>query len=232
MFLIVIATSLIAGIMTMAVVGTTSGADLKPGDISSMLINISSHINLVQLSVLGGMLNSTGIVVLAVLLYIILSKQNRNLALVALGLWLAEAIFYAVMQIGSLALIPLSQDFVAAGAPANSSYLVLGTFLFNGVYNQGLAIHMWFYCAGGLLWYYLFYRSLYVPRALSLFGIAAVSLSLVGNVFQIFGYDVPMLVSIPIGMFELAIGVWLLLRGIREEPPVTSGSGRGSRLNC
>lgn len=120
------------------------------------------------------------------------------------------------MQIGLLGLIPLSRDFIAAGAPANSFYQTLGEFLYVVVNNQGLTIHMWFYCAGGLLWYYLFYRSKYIPRVLSLYGLAAVSLALAGNVFQLMGYDVPILVFIPILPFELAIGAWLMLRGIKD----------------
>jgi len=30
------------------------------------------------------------------------------------------------------------------------------------------------YCAGGILWYYLFFKSGYSPRAISLFGLVAV----------------------------------------------------------
>ena len=181
-----------------------------------MLINISNNLNLMRISILGGMLNSAGIVFLATLLYIVLNKQNKIMALAALGLWLAEAIFYAIMQIGTLALIPLSLDFIKAGTPVNSFYLTLGEFLYNCVYNQGLIIHMWFYCIGGLLWYYLFYRSKYIPRVIPLFGLIAVSVALVGIVFQFFGYEVPIFVFLPILPFELIIGLWLMLRGIKD----------------
>jgi hypothetical protein len=214
-FLVVIVTSLISGIF----LATATGS----GSISDMLINISNHITLMHIGVLGGLLNSVGIVFLAVLLYAVLKGQNKILALAALGLWLAEAVFYAIMQIGALALIPLSQSFVNAGAPTGSFYQALGDFLFNCVYNQGLAIHMWFYCFGGLIWYYLFYRSGYIPRAISLFGLLAVLLALIGEVFLFLGYNVPFYISLPILPFELIIGVWLLLRGIKDMPEKQSG---------
>jgi len=219
-FLIVIVTSLIAGIF-----GLNSGTTVSPDGVSDQLVSISNNLDMMHISILGGMLNATSIVFLAVLLYIVLSSQDKVLALVALGLWLAEAVFYAIMQIGTLALIPLSQEFVRAGAPANSFYQVLGEFLYNGINGNGLAIHMWFYCAGGLLWYYLFYRSQYVPRAISLFGILAVILGLAGIAFQLIGYSVPIYVYLPIGLFELIIGIWLVLKGIEEPRPAAGQAG-------
>ena len=207
-FLIVIATSLISGLPLAAAIGS--------GSISDMLVNISNNLTLMHISILGGLLNSVGIVFLAGFLYIVLNKQNRTFALIALGLWLGEAIFYAIMQIGTLGLIPLSLDFVKAGTPVDSFYQTLGNFLYNCVYNQGLMIHMWFYCLGGLLWYYLFFRSKYIPRVIPLFGLLAVCLALVGLVLQIFGYTVPIYFSIPILPFELIIGAWLMLKGIKN----------------
>ena len=208
-FLFVIFTSLTGGILFMSATGS--------GSISDMLVNISKNATPMRLGILDGMLNSTGIVVLAVLLYVVLRQQDKNLSLIALGSWLAEAIVYAFMQIGALALISLSLDFVAAGAPASSFYQTLGAFLYNGVYGQGLMIHMWFYCTGGLLWYYMFYKSRYIPRAISLFGLLAVTLALAGIVFQVMGYAVPIYVSLPILPFELIIGIWLLLKGIKGQ---------------
>ena len=218
-FLIVIVTSLIAGIPLNSIVGNSSGASIDPTGIPDVLVKVSNNLTLMHVSVLGGLLNSTGIVILAVLLYIVLKGQNRILALAALGLWLAEAIFFAIMQIGLLALIPLSHDFVNATAPVPAFYQTLGDFFYNGIYSQGIMIHMWFYCVGGLLWYYLFYRSKYVPRLLSLLGILAVILGLAGIVFQLFGYSVPIFAYLPIGLFELIIGVWLLLKGIKDQRP-------------
>jgi hypothetical protein len=209
-FLFVFLASLISGLLLMSVVGS--------GSISDILVNVSHQLTLMRISILGELVTSSGIVVLAGLLYIVLHKQNKIIALVALGWWLAEAIFLALSQIGALALLPLSLDFVKAGAPVHSYYQTLGEFLYYGVNNQGITIHMWFYCIGGLLWYYLFYTSKYIPRVISLWGLLAVSVAFVGIVFQLLGYDVSIFVFLPIAPFEFTIGVWLLLRGIKEQP--------------
>jgi hypothetical protein len=41
---------------------------------------------------------------------------------------------------------------------------------------------------------------------------------LIGIVLQVLGYVVPSFVYLPIGLFEVTIGVWLMLRGIKQQP--------------
>ncbi len=209
-FLIVAVASLISGLLLMSV--------MESGSISDSLMNVSHQLTLMRLSSVAGLVTSSGIIVLAALLYIVLRKQNKIIALVALGCWLAEAIFLALSQIGSVALLPVSLDFMQAGAPQHAFYQTLGALLYNDVYHQGYTIHMWFYCIGGLLWYALFYISKYIPRVISLWGLLAVSVGFIGIVVQLLGYDVPIFVYLPIGLFEVTIGVWLMLRGIKEQP--------------
>jgi len=133
-FLIVAIASLISGLLFMSVIGS--------GSISDSLVNVSHQLTLMRLSSLGQLVTSSAIVALAGLLYIVLHKQNKIIALVALGWWLAEAIFLALSQLGVLALLPLSLDFVQGGALQHSFYQSLGAFLYSGVYNQGYTIHM------------------------------------------------------------------------------------------
>lgn len=209
-FLFVILVSLTSGLLLKAAAGA--------GSISEMLLSVSKAPTLLRLSVLFELINSSAIVVLASLLYVVLNTQNKIIALVALGWWLAEALALILSSAGAFALVPLSLDFVAAGAPQSSFHQTLGQFLYGGLYTFGYStVHMWFYCIGGMLWYYLFFKSKYIPRAISLFGLAAVSLAFVGVIFQFFGYDVPILVSLPLLPFELTIGAWLLFKGIKDQ---------------
>jgi hypothetical protein len=222
--LFVVFASLASGLLLSSAVGS--------GSMSEILASISSHPVRMRLSILFEMVNSSAIVVLAVLLYVVLSKQNKIIALVALGWWLAEAIVLTLANVGAYALIPLSQDFVAAGAPGQSFYQVLGQLLYDGLHAHGAGrMHMWFYCIGGLLWYTLFYQSRVVPRVISLFGIVAVAVGFIGILLEFLGYDMPIFVYLPILPFELAIGVWLLLMGIggstktRLRPASANGPG-------
>jgi hypothetical protein len=208
MFLFVIATSFASGVLIASAAGT--------GTISDVLAGVAGSPALVRLGVLLGFVTSLAIVVLAVLLFVVLRGQAEVLAFVALGWWLAEAIVLAVARAGDAALIALGQTFVAAGSPGDSHYQALASFLYTGL-DKGLGstIHMLFYCAGGLIWYGLFLRSGYLPRAIPAFGLFAVALGLAGVVAEILGAQVPILVYLPLLPFELVIGTWLLARGIR-----------------
>jgi hypothetical protein len=188
---------------------------LLSGSISDSFVNIANNPTQMRISILLALFTSVGIVVLAVLLFVVLHKQNKIIALVALGWWLIEAATLAVSKIGAFALIPLSLEYVKAGAPDSSYLQILGT-LFFGVDRWGDNIHMLFFELGGILWYTLFFRSKYIPRALSLWGIVAVSLALIGTLLLIFGLEPIIILVIPNGLFELTIGLWLMVKGIKS----------------
>lgn len=207
-FLLVFATSLLSGLLRTSIVGS--------GSVSDMLVNISSKLSMWRISTVVELFTSVGIVVLAVLLYVVLKKQHKILALVALGWWLAEAITLAVSKLGAFALIPLSSEFVEAGAPTSSTYQTLGHFFYNVLDRQGNDIHMLFYCLGGILWFYLFFRSRSIPRAISALGIAIESVALIGMVLLLFGVSASMIIFYPIILLELGVGLWLLIKGTTD----------------
>ena len=201
---------MLSGSLLSAIVGT--------GDISSVLIRVADNVTQMRVSTMAELVTSIGIVILAVLLYLVLQRQNRIIAFIALGLWLAEAIILAVSKIGAFALIPLSLEFVAVGAPEASHFQTLGALLYNGVDRTGNDIHMLFYGVGGILWFYLFYRSKFMPRILSLRGMVAETIALIGMIFLLCGIDVNILFFAQIAALELVVGLWLLIKGIKERP--------------
>ncbi len=141
------------------------------GSISDMLVNISNNLTRMRISNLVALGQSLAIVVLGVLYYIVFYKEYKIIALVALGLFLAAAITFAVSKIGANGLIPLSQKFVEAGAPESSYFQTLGDFLYHGVDRRGDDIHMLFTCLSLMLWNYLLYISRYIPRGLSVWAL-------------------------------------------------------------
>lgn len=208
-FLLVLVASILSDVLLSTAIGS--------GGISDMLVNISDNLTLMRISNLVALaIQSTGIITLAVLLYIVLNKQNKIIALVALGWWLAEAITFAVSKIGAIALIPVSLEFVKAGAPEASYYQTLGEFLYYSFDRMGYEIHMLFYCMGGIMWFYLFYRSRSIPRILAIWGIVAESVALIGSVFVWFNVQVNLVFFLQIAVLELVIGLWLVVKGIRD----------------
>lgn len=170
-----------------------------------------------RISILVELVTSIGIVVLAMLLYVVLHNQNKIIALVALGWWLAEAITLAVSKIGAFALMPLSLEFVKAGTPDSSYFQALGDFFYYGFDRQGWALHMLFFCLGGILWYYLFFASKYIPRVLSAWGVVSVFLVLINILLVLFdrSIELQMIMLVPYLLFEALIGPWLMIKGIK-----------------
>lgn len=206
-FLLVLVTSALGGALSSSVVGS--------GTVSEMLVSISDNLATWRFSTVVDLFTSVGIVILAISLYAVFKKQNKLLATVGLGWWLAEAITLAVSKLGALALIPLSAEFVEAGAPLSSVYQTLGHFFYHVLDRQGNDIHMLFYCLGGVLWFAMFLRARSIPRIISIPGLAIESVALVGMVLLLFGLNVSMLVFYPIAALELVTGLWLLIRGTR-----------------
>jgi len=203
-FLIVAAASILSFILFESTIGS--------GSISDSLVNISNKPVQMLISILIELTTSFGIVVLAVLLFVVLQKQNKNIALVALGLWIAEATILAISKINAFSLLSLSKEYIEAGSPDSSYFQTLGT-LFHGADRSGYNIHMLFFGLGGILFYYLFYKSRYIPRLLSAWGLVAVSLAFIGTWLVFFDIKIIAMV-LPNMAFEIAIGIWLLAKGI------------------
>ena len=66
---------------------------------------------------------------------------------------------------------------------------------------------------GSLPLWALVYRARLVPRPLALWGIVGYGVFLVGAVLEILGLEAGLILSIPGGLFEVALALWLIARG-------------------
>ena len=203
--------------------GPLSDAATGSGSISEKLVSISSNVMLMRVSIVAEVVTSLGIIIMTVLLYVVLQKQNKTIALVALVFWLTEAILLVVSSIGSNALIPLSLEYVGAGTPDPSYFLTLGT-LFSEFAEFSYAIHMLFFGLGGILWYYLFYKSEYIPKALALWALVLMPLMPLDVLLFLLGVGLesvlrialllPLIAYLP---YEGLMGIWFIVKGINDD---------------
>jgi len=190
------------------------GSLIVPGNITESMTNIANNALQMRASIVVTMFTAIGVAILGALLYIVLHKQNKIIALVALVLYLMEATILAASRIEAFSLLRISQESVIAGHPA---YLqTLGNLFYESA-DFGEQLHMLPFALGATLFYYLFFKSGYIPRVLALWGLIAASLALIAAPFALLGYDVPLIVFLPNLPFELTIGVWLLVKGIRDD---------------
>ncbi len=185
---------------------------IVPGNITTSMTNIENNVLQMRASILGEMIAIIGIVMLGSLLYLTLKEQNEKIALVARGLYLVTAAIIAVSRVATFALLRISQESVIVGHP---EYLqTLGNLAYE-LQEFGYFLHMLPYTLGATLFYYLFFRSGFLPRILSIWGLLAAPLAFIGSLFDHLGFDISMLVFLPNLPFDLAIGVWLMVKGIR-----------------
>jgi hypothetical protein len=170
------------------------------GSISDILVNISKKLPLMRISNLAAVGQSLIIIAMGVLYYVVFYKEYQIIALVALGCFLVAAISTIVSKIGANALIPLSQEFVEAGAPESSYLQTLGDFLYNGVDRRGVELNAMFIYLGFFLANYLLVISRSIPRPISIFGLVAICLILIYQVLQLYdrgSFPRAMILAIP-----------------------------------
>jgi hypothetical protein len=191
-----------------------------PENISATLVKIANNASLLRLNILFDMLTALGVIFLGAMLFITVRKQNEKMALTALGFYILEAALLATSRIATFSLLHLGQEYVGAGQPAILQ--TLGNLAFASMEFVGDTLHMLAFCLGGILFYYLLDKARVVPRALSLWGLIAVFPMLIGTMTQIFGYTIPFIFYVPYVPFELVIGVWILVKGIRDSSETAS----------
>jgi len=172
--------------VTILIMGGFLSSAIGTGSISDMLVNISKNPSRLRIGILLALIQSLAIIAMGVLYYVVFYEDYKIIALLALGCFLVAAIIFTVSKMGTNALIPLSQKFVEAGAPETSYFQTLGDFLYNGVDKRGYEIYGFFVSLGFLLTSYLLYISRSIPRAISIWGIAALLLSLIPAVLTLY----------------------------------------------
>ena len=84
--------------------------------------------------------------------------------------------------------------------------------------------HAYIFILGALIFYYLLYQSKLIPRYISVWGVIAVIMLLVGNLLEIMGFSLAMLIFLflPIMLNEVFLAIWLIAKGFNEDA-ITSG---------
>ena len=65
--------------------------------------------------------------------------------------------------------------------------------------------------------YLLWYQSRLIPKVLSLFGLFAVSMMFVEMLASIYGQSIDMMLMLPLGIAQLSLIIWLLIKGISTQ---------------
>jgi hypothetical protein len=157
----------------------------------------------------------------AVALYPVVKRQNEGVALGFIGSRTLEAAIIVAGAVSLLSVVTLRQAGAGADALGASQALVAQydwTFLFGPGFMA---------CVNALLLGSLMYRSRLVPRIIPLLGLIGAPLLLASDVAVMFGlweqFSLPAgIATIPIFVWELSLGVYLVVKGFKPSP-ITAG---------
>lgn len=192
---------------------------LVPGDAVATARNILAHESLFRLNLVCNLAYAATLVVLLAALYTILKPAGRTLALAAAGFRLVAALMWGLTALHSLGALRLLGDaaYLQAFQPAQLQALARVQLASSyDAYYVGLPFWALASTACGWLWF----RSGYIPKALALSGVAASAWGVlcaaaflaVPHFDRMVGaswYD------LPLALFEITLGLWLLFKGLR-----------------
>jgi hypothetical protein len=214
-FLLQYFTSLISGLILSQALPGNFLPSVGPASVN--LIDVANNAWLIRANILGQTITAAGVIFLGAMLFVTLRRRNEETALVGFGFYILEGALLAASMIATFFLLQIGQEYVTTGTPA---YLqTIGNLAFESM-NFGETLAELPFCLGAILFYYMFYKSGNIPRILSLWGLVAVSLVLIGTLSAMFGCGVSFFVYLPYVPFEFVIGVWILVKGTSDASEV------------
>jgi hypothetical protein len=195
------------------------GRLIVSGDAVQTARNIAASERLFRLGTVGNLITFAGVVPLVWALYVVLKPVNRNVALLAAFWRLAECSIFALITLNDFVVLRLLSGARYLRAFETPQLQALA-YTFVGVHDAGYLIGLVFFGLGSTVFGYLWLKSRYIPRGLAALGIfSSLVVAIVTLAIMVFPSLAAVVIPIyfaPIFVFEVGLGVWLLVKGIRE----------------
>jgi hypothetical protein len=211
-------------LFTMAIVVFSNYGLLNPlvvrGDAAATARNILAHETQFRVVVISFLTYSIGVFVLLTALYVILKPVNAGLALAGAIFRFVFALLWLLTTLNLLSSLRLlgTGSYLQAFEPERLQAL---SRLYLSANYDDYYVGLPFFSLAATVCAYLFLRSNYVPKGLALFGVISsgwcVLCAFIYLVFPGFAKPVdPYWFDSPMALFELALGLWLLFKGLRS----------------
>ncbi|MBI1748875.1 MAG: DUF4386 domain-containing protein [Acidobacteria bacterium] len=192
--------------------------------------NIMAHELLFRLGIASSLIIVVSDVALIAALYVILKRVNKNLAVFAAFLRLMQTAVYAVTTLNYLDVLRLLSGAGYLQAVGTDHLQALAR-LSIGSYGAGLNVAFVFLGLGSTVFGYLWFKSNYIAKALAVLGVCGSLLLAAGSfaiiIFPSLAKILSLAYMMPLGVFEITMGFWLLFKGLRPsgvaEPDKASG---------
>jgi hypothetical protein len=169
------------------------------------------------------LVNALACIGTAVALFPVVKRQNEAVALGFVTSRMLEAAVIVIGVVSLLAVVTLRRELAGAPGTDTASLVAAGRSL--------VAVRDWTFLLGpslmpginALLLGYLMYRSGLVPRLIPVLGLIGAPLLIASATATLFRGSDPVTVlaaiaTVPIFLWELSLGVWLVVKGFRPSP--------------
>jgi hypothetical protein len=180
------------------------------------LVNAAPHASRIALSAVLGLAAGALALGIAITAYPVFRQYSQAMALWFVALSVAGLSVAAVENMNVMSMLSLSLEYAKANAAAQDQLQALRVVVAS---SRNWAHYIGLIIAGSTIFvmYAVLYRFALVPRALAAFGLAAVVLQLVAVAMPLFGQGIVFLLLAPLGLSQLALALWLILKGFRKE---------------
>jgi hypothetical protein len=191
----------------------------------------SAHADRLATGVLLQLVMGVAVVAIAVVIYPVLRRRTERLAMGYVVARVLEAVVYLVGAAGLLALITVSERYVAADDA--SGYAAVGRLVMAQRDWSGHAVlDAAVFSVGALVLNAALYLSRLVPRWLSLWGLIGAAAYLIAGLLVMYGLEplsTPQVVlEAPLGLQEIALALWLIIKGFDTHRAVSRVAARGT----
>ncbi|MEO8439722.1 MAG: DUF4386 domain-containing protein [Spartobacteria bacterium] len=207
--------------MVLAIFGDSfvRGRMIVRGDAAQTAANIVGAERLFRFSLATDLIIYATVIVLVWGLYVILKPVRRDVALLAVFLRLVENAILAstiLGAFGALAFLSGAEYLRAFDQKQLEAFVSVSL----RVYGAGFSIGFVFLGFGSAVFSYLWWKSRYIPSFIAVWGIfSSLLLSLVTLVIIVIpglGASLGLTYMMPMGLYEVGLGLWLLIRGLKE----------------
>ena len=162
-----------------------------------------------------------------VLFFPIAERHGKRTALVYLAAITVQVVLLDLGVLFLLLLVPLSELATGANAGWAAGIGSLLTEANTFAFNIGQATLSF----GGLFMTWFLFRAHLLPRTLAAWGVIGYGIHMAGGVAEIFGVHVGLVLSLPGGLFEVALGIFLIAKGFSSVVVPRLGHAVGGRAS-
>jgi hypothetical protein len=195
----------VVGIVGNTLIQTTLGT---PNNLSA----VSAHSMTLAIGAVLWLMAAAGDAAHGVLLFPILKQHNERTAVGYLAFRIVDSVFIAVMVLFILLQLSLGSEYVKAEA-AEAHHLQTLSTLSVQTSQYAYEIAMSTLGIAGMILCLAFYTTKLIPRWIAAWGFVGYAIILCGMISELMGSGLGLLSSIPGGLWEVFVGVWLFVKG-------------------